>query len=102
MFRALFFIVKISFLSAFVLVLGNVVQWNGKTVSDQVKVHLSYAEKAKDWAKDLISDAKKGASRKSAAPVAPVKRKSENEIISSEKRKLRALLHELNSARSQD
>jgi hypothetical protein len=105
-------ILKAALFSALVLVLGNVIRWNGKTISDQVKTKVSHAEHAriteqmKGWAKGLTSDAKMGSTRKSRSEegISPIRqvaheereaRDVREEIPSSERQKLRALIRDL-------
>lgn len=87
-------IIKIAVFSLIVLVLGNWLQWRGKTVSDQVKTQLSHAQRSeiagqvRGWATQLTQDAKEGA-----------KVDSDSEAISSsERQKLKALIRQLNSS----
>ena len=58
-------LIKFAIFSIAVLILGNYVRWDGKTVSDQIQTRVSHAEnsdmaaKIKIWSKELIEDAKK-------------------------------------------
>jgi hypothetical protein len=84
-------LLKISLFTLAVLVLGNLVQIRGRTVSDQIKTQMSHAErllpvqpleewrqKIKNTSNDLIEAA-------------------DEEILPSERKKLQSLLKELNS-----
>jgi hypothetical protein len=106
MLRAIFFVIKLVAFSALVLVLGNLIRWDGRTVSDQIRTRLAHAERSelttevRDWAGNLVSDARQGARKKQAAPALSGRGNSESDsITSSERQKLRALIRELNSSR---
>lgn len=45
MFRLIGWIFKTVLFAAFILVVGQIIQWNGKSVSDQIKTGLSHAER---------------------------------------------------------
>jgi hypothetical protein len=91
-------LVKISVFSLIVLVLGNWLRWDGKTISDQVRLKMSHAEESgvfdhfKSWTESLTSDAKRGFRKKISEA------SMDEEIPSSEKQKLKALIRELNSS----
>lgn len=102
MLRMLGFCLKFAIFSLAVLILGNWLRWDGKTLSDQIKWRMSHAEESaifgsvKNWTKQLTTDAKKGLQKK-------IDHISiEEEIPSSEKQKLKALIRELNSSHKQD
>jgi hypothetical protein len=106
MLRLIGLAIKISLFAIVVLVLGHYVRWNGRTVSDQVKSQLSHAERT-DWAEkvrevsDRITTPKSSAERApNRAPKASVSNADESkldeEIASSERQKLKALIQELN------
>lgn len=99
MLKILGWILKLGAFAALVLVMGSLIKWNGKTISDQLKTQLSSAERSetvshvKGWAGGLIKDSGK-------APHS-VRRPSRNpdsseDIPSSERQKLRQLIRELN------
>lgn len=91
-------IIKLSLFSLLVLVIGSLVSWNGKTISDHVKIQSSFLKRMQDRAVSVVSDARKGAERK----VASVKEKAGNtadNIYNSERLKLKALIQELNSSK---
>jgi len=108
MLRALGFMLKIATFSALILVLGSWVRWEGRTISDQVKTHLSQAERSdiftdlKNWAGALFRDANKGASKNnSSIQISASESESDSDRIpASERQKLRALIRELNSGGS--
>jgi len=103
MLRLIGLLIRLAIFSAFVLILGNWVKWDGKTISDQVRIGMSHAEetdvieKIRGWAQQVTHDAHKGFRNK-------LHRTEEDreEIPASERQKLKALIRELNSARSTD
>lgn len=107
MLKAIRFLLKLTIFSTFVLILGNLIQWNGKTVSDQVKFGLAQAERSnvaedlREWTGSLIKDAKKGVKKAGQRVLQPVTAESKDDSIQvdipqSERQKLRALIRELN------
>lgn len=94
MLKLIGFLIKASLFTILILVLGNAIEWNGKTISDQVKTHLAQAQrwdvsdKVKSWSGNLVDDAKKGATRKP--------QRENTDIPHSEREKLRDLIRELN------
>lgn len=113
MLKIIGWILKLTVFAALILVLGNWFHWGGKTISDQVKTQMSHAENlgivenVKGWATRITSP--KNEIKKSNRPQAPgessrstVKEKEKNkttqEILPSERQKLRALIRELNSS----
>ena len=116
MFKLLGFFVKVTVFAVIVLVIGNMVHWNGRTVSDEVRVQLSHAERSawtgvsgnKHWAGKLTTDTKEGAIRKkSAKPSAQAEPADEEtgdikKIPASERQKLRALIEEMNHTQVKD
>ncbi len=98
MLKAIGWLVKLAVFSVVILVLGNWLRWDGKTVSDQIRTHLSQAERSdtvssvRKWAGSLVEDARRGTSRLSN----PDQFASKEEIKASERQKLRALIRELN------
>jgi hypothetical protein len=120
MLRLIFLVVKLAAFAAFVLVLGNLVHWKGRTISDQVRTGMAsatwVAPKAADLgtrlasgirglADDAAQDIDRGRGRAPAKP--PVVRRpaavagapAQEGLRSSERQKLRALIRELNTAR---
>ena len=103
MLKAVGFIIKLFLFSIFVLAVGNWLRWDGKTISDQVKSQLSHAEDSgvadeiRGWTRKITDDARAGFDKKqmkvsrseAAAP-------SSEQIPSSERQKLKALIKELN------
>jgi hypothetical protein len=63
MLRAVRFTLKLALFAVVVLVLGNWIHWKGHSVSDQVRIQMSHAERApivdnvRDWAKHATQDA---------------------------------------------
>ena len=120
MFKLMGFFVKITLFSSMILVLGQLIHWNGKTVSDQVRTHLSQAQRssavkrARGVAVDLADDVAIGAAKARTAaqeaansithssalangPTSPVSdENSGQEIAPTERQKLRSLIQELN------
>jgi hypothetical protein len=120
MIKAIGWLIKLTLFSVLILVLGNWIQWKGKSVSDQVKTQISHAERSdfansiRRWTGDVAQDARKGARRKSVRSVSveeetevtseephPAAKPMES-IHSSERQKLRALIQELNTTTSVD
>ncbi|MFL5813576.1 MAG: hypothetical protein ACJ763_08360 [Bdellovibrionia bacterium] len=128
MIHAMGWLVKITLFSIFILVLGNWIQWNGRSVSDQVKTQISHAERSdfansiRRWTGNVAHDVRNGAAHKSVRhknesrpkEVASQETSSEEtneapadvqpmeKIHSSERQKLRALIQELNTSTSAD
>jgi hypothetical protein len=128
MIHAMGWLIKLTLFSIFVLILGNWIHWNGKTVSDQVKTQIAHAERSdfagtiRRWTNNVAQDARKGArkgaqqQRHAAAVVEtaavedseahseakPRAEKPMEKIPASERQKLRALIQELNTTRSAD
>ena len=92
MLRPFTFFFKFLILTAVILILGNWLQWRGRTLSDQVKTSMAHAEKselllgARKWADGLTQDARKGLEKQS------------EDILPSERQKLKALIRELNNS----
>lgn len=121
MLKILGFLLKTALFASVILILGNLIRWDGKTISDQIKTQLSQAERSelagqiKDLTSDLVADAAEGAkklpqtlSQKNKKPASSSTEKSAeksrepSEISTSERSKLRALIRELNGSRGQD
>ncbi len=125
MLKAIGWVLKAAIFSVVVLILGNWLHVGGKTISDQVKTQMSHAEHSglgdaassisnmgKGWAEKITGDAKKGAvraprtsqnsSQSTGTPVAQKENEipsaAAEEIPSSERQKLRALIRDLNTA----
>jgi hypothetical protein len=105
MLRLIGTVIKTAIFAIIVLVLGNWLRWDGKTISDQVKIGMAHAEKqnilqsVRVWAEQITHDAKQGLRRK---PSQPLTSQSTEEISSSERQKLKALIRELNSSHKKD
>lgn len=129
MLKAISWLIKASAFALIVLVIANYFHVGEKTVSDQIKTHLAHAERSevagelKDWAHQITTDHKNGLAKKldaehkvqlisgtertdvsvpreSAQPKINAVKTASEEIPSSERQKLRALMRELNTARS--
>src|SRR3712207_1722387 len=93
-------LIKLTLFSITVLVLGNLLRWDGRTISDQIKVGMSHAEgmgitsRIRSWAHQLTSDAKTGFHIQKKIDRMSLE---EEEIAPSEKQKLKALIRDLNS-----
>jgi hypothetical protein len=105
MLRILVFCLKAVIFAAVVLVLGNSFRWEGKTISDQVKVSMAHAENSKvagtvrGWAEKLTHDAQKGIQKKfNTTSPGQMTIEVPEEITASERQKLKALIQELNSS----
>ncbi len=99
MLRLIGWAIKLGLFAAIVLVLGHVVTWKGQTISDQVKTQISHAERM-----DLVGQVKhwtnKTLGEERGAHGAPSNGKQKDEqILSSERQKLKALIQELNGKR---
>lgn len=105
MLKTIGFCLKLTVFSFLVLILGNWLRWNGRTISDQVKLRMAHAERTdlyetvRGWATTVTSDAKKGVQKRLERASGP---QAQEEISSSERQKLKALIRELNSSRKKD
>lgn len=109
-------LVKLVFFCGVVLVLGSLIRWNGKTVSDQIKTGVSKAEKSpwviqtQEWVVDKKNDLLESSQRqlphnknntaqqrwdKPSAKSEPTA--NNNHPTYSERQKLRTLIQELNT-----
>jgi len=101
MLRLIGTLIKLALFSTFILILGNSLHWEGKTISDQVKLRMSHAERsdiygsARSWAAKLTLDARQGATKKANRILV-------EEIAPSERQKLNALIRELNNSHKTD
>jgi hypothetical protein len=113
MLKSMSWILRLSLFTLVVLIIGNIVRWNGKTISDQVKTQIAHAERsetlttAKEWTSRLARDAKKGIEKKTGLILQPILTKEEgnsdeSKIPSSERQKLRALIRELNGSSARE
>jgi hypothetical protein len=110
MFKLMAWIIKVTVFAAIVLVLGNVVKWHGRTVSDQIKTQVSHAEQT-PWgerAQDLLnspsylSSTNKASGRHSVNTANSAHPLTDEKISPTEQQKLKALIRELNGSRSHD
>jgi hypothetical protein len=86
MFRLLGWIIKASLFAAAVLIIGNIVHWRGKTISDQVKTSLAHAERPNQISNkfdDTVDDLKTWANHVTEGSQAEKKRSGKK--IASEK-----------------
>jgi hypothetical protein len=101
MLKTIGFCVKFIVFSILVLVLGNRLHWNGKTISDQVKIGMSHAEESNVWdsvhkfTKQLSQDAREGFVKRP-------QNAASDDISPTERQKLRALIRELNTTHKKD
>ena len=104
MLNAIKSMIKILFFSIIVLVIGNWIHWNGRTVSDQIKVQMSNAERSdvfhrfQSWSKTLADDAKKRIHPQNKSNLKSSDSLNIDEIPPTEREKLRALIRDLNHA----
>jgi hypothetical protein len=115
MLKTIGWVVKGSAFALIILVVANYFHVGDKTISDQVKTQLSHAERAevvghvKDWAHEISADQRDGIVKKvnsGVGKIAPFVKREEKKIIktadeeipSSERQKLKALMRELNSS----
>jgi hypothetical protein len=102
MLKAIGFCVKMAFFSLFILFLGSWLRWDGKTLSDQIKLHMSHTERSdifdsmRSWATKITEEVQAGSQKKSKQST------DEEEISSSERQKLKALIRELNHSHKKD
>ena len=116
MLKLFFGTLKLAALAVVILVLGNWIRWDGKTVSDHVRSQMSHAEKAdltgkvKEWADEAVEKGKRAVTGARAEekprqdkPRAQARnggKKRSEDIFQSERQKLRDLIRELNSFES--
>lgn len=104
MFKLMGLLLKIAIFGVVVLVIGNTVHWGGRTISDQIRIGVSSAQKSavgkqvQSWATGFLNEARKGSLQ--AAPGQQEAPDSEN-IPHSERQKLRALIKEINGGQAQ-
>jgi hypothetical protein len=110
MLNALGSLLKTSAFIIGILLAGQWIEWDGKTLSSHVQrtwnqtMNLQTLERIKEWAKEVTHDATEGAKKLSSSDevrsraAAPARNGSE-EITSSEREKLRNLIRELNGNR---
>jgi hypothetical protein len=130
MFKAIGWLIKLTVFAGIILILGNMVHWRGHTVSDQVKTSLASAQTAetlddiKTWANHVTSTPAntRSANHKNAKkralplesphnsyhpvvaaepqPATQAEAPTQEEIPSSERQKLRALIREINTSQN--
>lgn len=70
MFKLIFFLIKLILLAVLILILGNWLKWDGKTLSDHIKIKMSQTESSqwiysvRQWSEHLLQDAKAGGDKK--------------------------------------
>lgn len=113
MLKLIGWLIKTTIFAALVLVLGNLIHWQGRTISDQVKAQLAHVEKQTRAVKAIAADyVAEEAPRKIAAATGqhvtpqsapalgrPARPGREEQIDPSEKLKLRALIRDLSHDR---
>jgi len=62
MFKLMGFLMKTALFALLILIMGQIIRWNGRTVSDQVKSHLAQAKRS-TAVQDAVRGAVKGATR---------------------------------------
>ncbi|MCM2278405.1 MAG: hypothetical protein NDJ89_10050 [Oligoflexia bacterium] len=96
MFKFIGLLFKGAIFALIVLALGHKLHWGERTISDQVKVQLSHAErseiagKVRGWAGEV--------SREVQEKSAKLKPAADELIPATERQKLKALIRELNSS----
>ena len=102
---------KLALLGLIAIMAANWFEWQGRTISDHIKLGmayaersagprnsaLNYAERARRWVRDLAGDARKGAPRElehKIAPIAGDEDGARERIPAEERQKLRALLRD--------
>lgn len=85
MLRGILFLIKLSVIAIVILILGNTLEFQGKTISDQVKVQMSHAQRSKfaDQVKKWTGQLTRDLGSESIQPT--------------EQEKLKALIRKLNS-----
>ena len=111
MLNAMGSLVRHTLFAIAILIAGQWVEWEGHTLSSHVNHALQHAmnsnimDRMKDWSRQLTQDAQVGASKiirkdqiqsRSSAP----QREAGEDISSSERKKLRELIQELNGKRN--
>lgn len=105
MLKTLGALIKFGIFALIILMLGNWLRWGGRTISDQIRLGMAHAEKSnwmesiRKWTTEVTTDARKGF-QKGATRLTPPP--SNEEISTSERQKLRALIQELNSSHGKD
>lgn len=98
MLRFFGFIFRVSLYTLVVLMLGNWIEWKGRTLNDQIKYGMAHAERTsvfrqmRNWANDITREAKVGFQKKEA--------ETSEEIPASERQKLHVLIQDLNRPHS--
>lgn len=110
MLNAFSIFIKCALFAVIVLILGNWIQWKGKTLSDQVKVQMAHAEHSEwgqglqDWSKSIFDDIKTTLrsqnENKTRLNQSLPRQNSREEIDGKEKQKLRSLIGDLNSSKT--
>ena len=102
MFKLMGFCIKLLTFSILILILANSLHWRGNTISDQVKIQMFHAEQSpwigsiRTWAEKISQDAHKGIQKQTGQFLEHHPARLQEDISSSEKQKLKALIHELN------
>jgi hypothetical protein len=105
MLKLIGFCLKLAAFSVIILILGNWIRWDGRTISDQVKLRMSHAERTnwagtvRNWAERVTHDAREGMQKKKENTNSS---EPQEELTSSERQKLKALIRELNSSHKRD
>lgn len=104
MLKLLYHCIKTILFAIIILVLGNWLKWDGKTLSEQVKEqmthpnYVNYFKRFQQKSSDLFNDLHHTAPHNTHETRTPA-RSAYEEISPSEKQKLRALIQELNASK---
>lgn len=105
MLKFLGWMIKVSLALALVLFGAHFLKWDGITISDQIRTHLSHAETpdlvgtAKHWVKrSTASVTKKTRQISTSAPDSEQKDSERDEISATERQRLRNLIQDLNTS----
>lgn len=116
MFKLIGFFVKATVFSVAVLVMGSLIEWKGGTLSDRVRDGIevvrdsSVIQRSGRWMQEAFSSGRDAARkllgespnkwRNSPTKEASDAVSNREELLTSERQKLKALIHELNSSKA--
>ena len=101
-------LIKIALFSILVLVIGNLVRWKGKTISDQVQTQISHAERTgtevgeklpkeiKKWSSGVVRSTRSVVQQAKQSPHLQKIRTQMEDVSVVERKKLRAFIQDLN------
>lgn len=100
MFKLGWRVIKLTLFALIIVIVANLIQWKGITISDQIKLQMAKTEQAevvsqvKAWTKQLTRDAREGVLERSKN--SEETNQTSETFSPSEKEKLRSLLNDLN------